>query len=64
MVYKLSVLGRPINLDNSRTRACTCSRCGSELYGHVFSHLSARSCMVIFSLICLFSFLSLGDGSI
>ena len=38
---KLSVLGRPTNLDNSRTRAyCACSRCGSGLFEHFFSRLS------------------------
>ena len=30
---KLSVLGRPTNLDNSRARAyCACSRCGWGLF--------------------------------
>ena len=34
---KLSVPGRPINLDMSRTRAfCACSRCGWGLFGAVF----------------------------
>ena len=38
---KLSVPGRPTNLDNSRARAyCTCSRCGWGLFGHFFSSLS------------------------
>ena len=38
---KLSVPGRPINLDNSRARAyCACSRCGWGLFGHFFSRLS------------------------
>ena len=52
---KLSVPGRPTNLDYSRARAyCACSRCG-------------WGCLDIFSLIYLFlvSFsLSLGDGPI
>ena len=43
---KLSVPGRPNNLDLSRARAfCACSRCGWGLFGHFFSRLS-----------CLFSF--------
>ena len=52
---KLPVPGRPTNLDYSRARAyCACSRCGWELFGLFFSHLSL-----------LFSFsLSLGDGPI
>ena len=52
---KLSVPGRPLNLDYSRARAyCACSRCGRGLFGHFFSHLSF-----------LFSYsLSLGDGPI
>ena len=52
---KLSVLGRPTSLDDSRARAyCACSRCGLGVFGHFFSHLSS-----------LFSFsLSLGDGPI
>ena len=52
---KLSVPGRPTNLDNSRARAyCACSRCGWGVFGHFFAHLSF-----------LFSFsLSLGDGPI
>ena len=38
---KLSVSGRPHNLDYSRARAyCTCSRCGWGLFGHIFSRLS------------------------
>ena len=38
---KLSVLGRPTNLDNSRARAyCACSRCGLGMFGHFFSLLS------------------------
>ena len=46
---KLSVPGRPISLDDSRARAyCACSRCGRGLFGH-------------FSLIYLFSFLSLWE---
>ena len=52
---KLPGPGRPTSLDNSRARAyCTCSRCGWELFGHFYSHLSF-----------LFSFsLSLGDDPI
>ena len=49
---KLSVPRRPPNLDNSTARAyCTCSRCG-------------WSCLNIFFLVYLFSFLSpsLGDS--
>ena len=43
---KLSVLGRPTSLVDSRARAyCACSRCGWGMFGH-------------FSLIYLFSFLS------
>ena len=38
---KLSVPGRPTNLDNGRVRACcACSRCGMELFGHSFTRLS------------------------
>ena len=41
---KLPVLGRPTNLDYSKTSGtrayCTCSRCGWGLFGHIFSHLS------------------------
>ena len=38
---KLSVPGRPTNLENSRARAyCVCSRCGLGLFGHFFSRLS------------------------
>ena len=52
---KLPVLGRPTNLDYSRTRPyCSCSRCRWGLFEHFFSCLSF-----------LFSFsLSLGDGPI
>ena len=47
---KLPVLGRPTNLDKSRTRAyCACSRCG-------------WGCLDIFSLLYLFSFLSPSPG--
>ena len=55
MLGKLSVPGRPTNLDNSRARAyCACSRCGWGCLDIFFSHLSF-----------LFSFsLSLGDGPI
>ena len=49
---KLSVPGRPTNLDNSRARAyCAYSRCGLGLFGHFFSGLSFFSA-------------SLGDGPI
>ena len=52
---KLSVPGRPTNLEYSRARAyCACSRCGWGLCGHFFSRLSFLSS---FSL-------SLGDGPI
>ena len=38
---KLSVLGRPTNLDNSRARAYrACSRCEWNLFGNFFSRLS------------------------
>ena len=53
LLGKLSVLGRPTDLDDSRARAyCACSRCG-------------WGCLDIFLLLSfLFSFsLSLGDGS-
>ena len=50
---KLSVPGRPPNLDKSRARAyCACSRRG--LFGHFFSHLSFLSSFSV----------SLGDGPI
>ena len=43
---KLPVPGRPTNLDYSGTRAyCACSRCGLELFGHLFSHLSFSLCL-------------------
>ena len=43
---KLSVPGRPTDLDNGRARAyCACSTCGLGLFGH-------------FSLVYLFSLLS------
>ena len=46
VLCKLSVPGRPTNLDYSRTRACcACSGCRWGMFGHFFSHLS-----------CLFSF--------
>ena len=52
---KLTVPGRPTNLDNSRATAyCACSRCGRGWFGHFFSHLSFLSS---------FSH-SLGDGPI
>ena len=52
---KVSVLGRPPNLDHSWAKAyCTCSRCGWGLFGHFFSRLPFVSS---FSL-------SLGDGTI
>ena len=55
MLGKLSVPGRPTDLDYSRARAyCACSRCGWGSLDIFFSHLSL-----------LFSFsLSLGDGLI
>ena len=41
---KLSVPGRPSNLDNSRARAyCACSGCGRDLFGHFYSRLSSLS---------------------
>ena len=46
MLGKLSVPGRPTNLDTSRARACcACSRCRWELFGHFYliyflAHLS------------------------
>ena len=37
---KLSVPGRPTNLDESRARVyCACSKCGWGLFGHFFTHL-------------------------
>ena len=52
---KLTVPGRPTNLDHSRARACCASsRCGWGLFGHFFSRLPFLSS---FSL-------SLGDGRI
>ena len=54
MLGKLSVPGRPTNLDDSRARAyCACNRC---VWG---------CCFDIFSLVYPFSFLSpLGDSPI
>ena len=44
MLGKLTVPGRPNNLDDSRARAyCACSRCGWGLFGHFFSHVSSLS---------------------
>ena len=44
VLNKLSVPGRPTNLDNSRARAyCACNRCGWGLFGHFFSRLSFLS---------------------
>ena len=41
MLGKLSVPGRPTNLDYSRVRAYyACNRCGCGLFGHFFSRLS------------------------
>ena len=38
MLGKLSVSGRPANLDNSRARAyCTCSRCGWGVWTFLLS---------------------------
>ena len=52
---KLTVPGRPTNLDHTRARAyCTCSRCGWGLFGHFCSHLSFH----------LYFSLSLGDDPI
>ena len=43
MLGKLSVPGRPTNLNYSRAKAyCACSRCGLVLFGH-FSRLSFLS---------------------
>ena len=40
VLVKLSVPGRPTNLDSSRARAyCACSRCGWRMFGHFFSRL-------------------------
>ena len=52
---KVLTPGRPINLDESRARACcACSRCEWVLFGHFYSPLSFH-----------FSFsLSMGDGPI
>ena len=50
-----SSTGASYNLGYSRARAyCTCSRCGWELFGHFYSHLSFLSSLS----------LSLGDGPI
>ena len=50
---KLSVSGRPTNLDNGRARVyCAFSKCGWGLFGYSFSRIS-------FSFSCS---LSLGDG--
>ena len=39
---KLPVLGRPTNLDKSRTRAyCACSRCGRGWFAHFIFFLSS-----------------------
>ena len=43
VLVKLSMPGRPTNLNNSRARAyCVCSRCGwgQEMFGIFFSRLS------------------------
>ena len=41
VLCKLSVPGRPTNLDYSRARACcACSGCGWGMFGHFFSRLS------------------------
>ena len=46
---KLSVPGRPTNLDDSRARAyCACRRCGWGLFGHFFSRLSFLSSVSLF----------------
>ena len=45
---KLSVPGRPTNLDIRRARAyCACSRCGCGLFGHFF--LSSIISLLFFS---------------
>ena len=42
MLGKLSVPGRPTDLDSNRARAyCACDRCG--LFGYVFSRLFSFS---------------------
>ena len=52
---KLTVPGRPTNLDKSRARTyCASSRCGWGLFGHIFFR---PSFLLPFSL-------SLGDGPI
>ena len=44
---KLSVLGCPTDLDNSRTRACcACSRSGWGLFEHFFSRLTYLSLII------------------
>ena len=50
MLGKLSVPGRPTNLEYSRARAyCACSRYGWGLCGHFFSLLSfLSSCPGVF----------------
>ena len=46
---KLTVPGRPTNLDKSRARACcACSRCGWGLVGHFFSRLSSLFFLTLF----------------
>ena len=46
---KLSVPGRPTDLDDSRARAfCSCSMCGWGLFGHFFSRLSFLSSFSLF----------------
>ena len=53
---KLSVLGRPTNVDYSRASAyCACSRCWWGLFGHFF--FSQLSLLFLFSL-------SMEDGPI
>ena len=46
---KLPVPGRPTSSDKSKARAyCSCSRCGWELFGHFYSHLSLLSFLPLF----------------
>ena len=44
VLRKLSVSGRPTNLDNNRARAyCACSMCGWGLFENFYSYLSVLS---------------------
>ena len=41
VLCKLSVSGRPTNLDDGRARAyCVCSMCGWGMFGHFLSRLA------------------------